>query len=151
MSIKSPIVYKVLDFFLKKIELFLRKKHNAGGELSVYSELYILTKRADLLLKALEITGTPDLRIEIAKLQEKCKNQAKELTHLNNTLRCKNIALDAYHHVWCNGGCYSGVHRYDKLGPDTVTQEIVDTAIRNTDRLKTWFANWQYKTKDKKV
>ena len=67
MSIKSPIVYKVLDFFLKKIQLFLRKKHNAGGELSVYSELYILTKRADLLLKALEITGTPDLRIEIAK------------------------------------------------------------------------------------
>lgn len=67
----------------------------------------------------------------------------EEITDLKETLHRKNLALEAYDHVWCDGGCAGGVHRYDDLGPDTITEEIVQSAIRNTERLKRWWANRQ--------
>lgn len=51
----------------------------------------------------------------------------------------RNRDLDALHLVWCDGGCETGVHRYDGLGPEAVTQEVVDAAVRNTERLQQWW------------
>lgn len=61
----------------------------------------------------------------------------RELAHLYEVVARKNRELDALHFVWCDGGCASGVHRFDH---DELTQEIVDEAVRNTERLKRW---WQ--------
>lgn len=44
--------------------------------------------------------------------------------------------MDALHYVWCNGGCPGGVHRWQE---DSVTEEIVNLAVRNTDRLVQWW------------
>lgn len=68
--------------------------------------------------------------------------QAAEVQHLNEVLRRKNIALDALHYVWCDGGCETGTHRYV---PGEITEEIVLAAERNTARLRRWFDNKQSK------
>lgn len=65
-----------------------------------------------------------------------------ELTYLQKCLREKNLALDAMHFVWCNGGCTSGVHRWI---PADLTEEIVLKAERNTRRLRTWFTNKEHR------
>ncbi len=58
----------------------------------------------------------------------------------------RNRDLDALHLVWCDGGCPSGVHRYD---PDAiVTEEMVAAAERNTARLRRWYeaVKFRYET-----
>lgn len=57
----------------------------------------------------------------------------------------RNQELDAMHWVWCDGGCYTGIHRYDGKGPEAITEEVVATAVRNTERLKRWWATWRYR------
>lgn len=69
-----------------------------------------------------------DLRVTIAVLQEK--------------LRAKNVALDALHWVWCDGGCAGGTHRHT---PVELTEEMVLVAERNTRRLRSWYQNHQFK------
>lgn len=73
---------------------------------------------------------------DLAELRETCERQRREIAHLNDVLHRKNIELDALHMVWCDGGCYSGVHRYEDR---PVTEEIVVAAERNTARLRRWF------------
>jgi hypothetical protein len=38
--------------------------------------------------------------------------------------------------VWCDGGCPGGVHRWSDA---LVTRELVETAERNTKRLRRWY------------
>lgn len=82
--------------------------------------------------------------IENERQANKIKSLKKQITYLNDCLNKKNIALDAMHWVWCNGGCHSGVHRYV---PDEVTEEIVVLAENNAKRLRTWFSNAEFKKK----
>jgi hypothetical protein len=56
----------------------------------------------------------------------------------------KNKQLAALHNVFCDGGCASGVHYYDGEGPETITQDIVDLAVRNTVRLLRWWRTRNY-------
>lgn len=83
------------------------------------------------------------------------ENEIEALRKANATLRAelndqrlnnqrRNTELDALHYVWCDGGCASGVHRYEHRGP--LTQEMVDAAVRNTKRLVTWWNNAEFKT-----
>jgi hypothetical protein len=65
----------------------------------------------------------------------------REVQKMQRALEQKNRALDAMHWVWCDGGCEGGVHRFDGQGADGLTQEIVDAAVRNTERLQRWWRN----------
>jgi len=77
------------------------------------------------------------------ELEAKIANQAWELKHLNTVLREKNLALDAMHWVWCDGGCRGGVHRFN--GYEKLTDEIVETAERNTKRMRAWLENYKFR------
>lgn len=60
-----------------------------------------------------------------------------EITHLNQCLRHKNLALDALGYVWCSGGCASGVFRFsDDID---LTELQVNIVEQNTIRLRQWF------------
>lgn len=78
----------------------------------------------------------------IENLKSDILHRKQIITNLQETLRLKNIKLDALHHVWCDGGCESGLHRYND---EELTQEIVDAAVKNTKRLEIWFKNKQFK------
>ena len=67
-----------------------------------------------------------------------------EVAHLNDVLHRKNLELDALHFVWCDGGCPSGVHRFDH---GELTEEIVVEAERNTKRLRAWWLNAEFKAR----
>ena len=82
---------------------------------------------------------------EIERLREQVAKLKRELTYARDNNHRRNIELDALHYVWCNGGCWGGVHRFDGKGPEGVTEEIVQAAERNTQRLRSWFNNYQGK------
>lgn len=78
-------------------------------------------------------------------LWEKVKRLRREVRTFNEISGLRNVELDALHYVWCNGGCEGGVHRYDREGTAAITEEIVQTAERNTSRLRAWFNNHEAK------
>lgn len=65
-----------------------------------------------------------------------------EVTYLNQCLRNKNLALDALHYIWCDGGCKSGLHRWED---GEITEELVESAEANTKRLRTWLENNKFR------
>ena len=75
----------------------------------------------------------------ILMLEAKLQRQAHTITVQQNSLEQKNKELDALHKVWCNGGCKSGTHRYTN---EPMTQEIIDLAVANTNRLVEWWENY---------
>lgn len=81
----------------------------------------------------------------IQRLEQKLSRQKHQIKWMQDALRRKNLELDALHKVWCNGGCKTGVHRYNMDKP--VTQELVDAAVKNTERLVTWWKNKQFRAK----
>jgi len=74
----------------------------------------------------------------IKTLREKIKQQAFQLTAQDAALREKNLALDAMHWVWCDGGCYGGTHRWSEK---TLTAEIIAKAEQSIARMRRWFIN----------
>lgn len=78
----------------------------------------------------------------------------RQVSHLQECLRKKNLALDAMHWVWCDGGCESGTHRW---AVEELTEEIVIAAERNTARLRRWFESakfrveWRRMTSDERA
>lgn len=68
----------------------------------------------------------------------------RALTNARQSNEQRNRELDALHYVWCDGGCEGGVHRYDEQGPGAVTLDVVTAAIRNTERLVSWFVNHEH-------
>jgi hypothetical protein len=89
-------------------------------------------------------TNVSDTKI-IQQLEKKLAMQKHEIAIMQKALHRKNIELDALHKVWCSGGCKTGTHRYSDV---PITQEIVDAAVINTERLVLW---WKHKqTRDGK-
>lgn len=86
-----------------------------------------------------------ELEKQLAAVQERAKNQAWEITKLKETVQARNKSLDAMHWVWCDGGCASGVHRFDEATSAVVTDEVVQIAVRNTERLARWKQNRAWK------
>lgn len=72
----------------------------------------------------------------LEKLVAENDQLSQRVRHLNEVLRRKNIALDALHYVWCDGGCETGIHRF--VPQVEITEEIVVAAERNTKRLRQW-------------
>lgn len=124
-----------LKFTLDHLEEYLRKKD------SEIMELRGLLDRAESCVNS---SPSPDT----TKLLSDTKNLRATITHLQECLRKKNLELDALHHVWCSGGCQSGVHRYEPNNPDTITEELVTRAEANTLRLRQWFENRKSRLKD---
>lgn len=75
----------------------------------------------------------------LAPPRERVANQQHELANLQEAQRAKNLALDALHWVWCDGGCGGGVHRWDHSAE--VTEEVVSMAERYAGRLRRWLGN----------
>jgi hypothetical protein len=59
-----------------------------------------------------------------------------EVRRMQIVLERKNQMLDALHYVWCDGGCPSGVHRWDDA---LITEDLVRSAERNARRLRRWY------------
>lgn len=88
-----------------------------------------------------------DVTKQLIQERDRAKNERDaaraEVAKLNDKLHRKNVKLDALHFVWCDGGCASGVHRFDH---GELTEEIVAEAERNALRLRRWLANKDFKT-----
>ena len=74
----------------------------------------------------------------------KIKRLQREIAIKDRALHQKNVALDAMGWVWCDGGCEGGTARYT---PTEITEEMVLQAERNTQRLRRWFNNAEFKKK----
>ncbi len=72
-----------------------------------------------------------ELKAEVVKLK-------RELTAAYQNNHQRNLELDALHYVWCDGGCPGGTHRWAK---NDLTAETVRFAVRNTQRLVSWWNN----------
>lgn len=96
-------------------------------------------------LKEMELRGlrtqVKNLTHELEQAKAKISKQRHALRWANDANRQRNIELDALRYVWCSGGCPTGVARWST----PVTQEHVDAAVRNTERLVAWWKNYQYR------
>ena len=79
----------------------------------------------------MEQDSTPDEIIQ--ELQKQVVELRRQITHKDDVLMQKNIALDALHYVWCSGGCETGMHRNTDA---VITEELVVEAERNTARMR---------------
>jgi hypothetical protein len=104
----------------------------------------ILKRERDKARAELAQSLTDEERLQIARLRT-------EIQRMQIAAERRNRDLDAMHLVWCDGGCESGVHRFDGKGPEAITQEVVDAAVRNTERLKRWWANRQGRMRDREA
>lgn len=63
----------------------------------------------------------------------------RELTKAQRALHEKNLALDAAYYVWCDGGCHTGILRWqEEHDAPPLTEEIVQEAERQVKRLRQW-------------
>lgn len=76
------------------------------------------------------------LRQQVLELEDKLSELKRQIRIKDEALHEKNLALDAYHHVWCSGSCLSGIHRYHDA---PLTEEIVKEAELNTKQLRVKF------------
>lgn len=72
----------------------------------------------------------------------------RQLTFQSEYNHERNLALDALHHVWCDGGCRSGVHRWGALKHTPLTPEIVEAVERGVKRMRTWLVNAEHKRRN---
>ena len=82
--------------------------------------------------------GSVSTEEEVVRLRAENAELRRQLTIARDNNHRRNVELDALHYVWCDGGCSTGVHRYDGKGPEAITPEIVAAAVRNTERLVKW-------------
>lgn len=85
------------------------------------------------------------LRDALDKKDLEIKNLKREISHATSNNLLKNKELDALHYVWCDGGCKLGAHRYHD---EKVTEDLVLIAERNTQRLRRWFENSEFKKRN---
>lgn len=83
-----------------------------------------------------------ELQEENLRLTHRIAEQRKQLAEKEEALRQRNLALDALHHIWCDGGCLSGVHRWTE---GTITEDLVRQAEREVKRLRVWWDNRCFK------
>jgi len=70
--------------------------------------------------------------------------KGERISSLQRSLHEKNLALDALYYVWCDGGCQTGILRWqEEHDAPPVTEEIVQEAERQVARLRKWFNSGQ--------
>ena len=75
---------------------------------------------------------------EVQTLRAQLDDLRRQIGWKDEALARKNRELDALHYVWCSGGCTGGVHRW---GGSELTEDIVQEAERNTQRLRMWWSH----------
>lgn len=90
------------------------------------------------------VGSSPAVPSTIKELEAKIREQRRTVARLEACLHERNLQLDALHHIWCDGGCSTGAHRWTG---QTITEEVVQQAERNTKRLRSWWNNYQYRNK----
>jgi hypothetical protein len=80
---------------------------------------------------------------DVESLKATIKRLRRQIRIANEGAHRRNLDLDALHYVWCNGGCEGGVHRWTDRAP--LTEELVSAAENNTERMRTWLRNYQYR------
>ena len=81
------------------------------------------------------------LESNVAQLRENVAELRQQLTDQRENNHRRNLELDALHYVWCDGGCEDGTHRWQPARAEGATKEIVEAAVRNTQRLVNWWNN----------
>jgi hypothetical protein len=83
------------------------------------------------------------------RLERKVLMQRYALQAAQEALQHRNRQLDAWHWVWCSGGCKGGVHRWpDEDGifrQVALTEEVVQEAERGAQRLRAWWNTYRYR------
>lgn len=79
---------------------------------------------------------------EVDKLNYKIEELKRQLTMQSDRNHQRNVELDALRYVWCDGGCPGGVHRWT---PGEFTDEIIEAAIRNTNRMIRYHGNKKFR------
>lgn len=128
-------------------------KWSVGGTLDWYTERRARErseKRAKHLEAALAVQNPQDVnwREECEKLRAQVRTLRADINTKREALERKNLELDSLHYVWCSGGCEGGVHRYDKKGPEAVSDETVRAAVRNVNRLVEWYNSHEFRHLD---
>jgi len=82
---------------------------------------------------------------ELDVKNEKIRELGRTIKYLEDKACQTNIELDAMLYVWCSGGCTYGVSRFSDVTGADLTEEIVQTAERNTKRLRQWIDNREYR------
>ena len=80
-----------------------------------------------------------DLEEEKNKYINLYKSRGTNIEYMQNDLHKKNLKLNSLYYVWCSGGCDGGA------GKKVPSREIVEEAIRNTDRLIQWHNNFEFR------
>ena len=52
-----------------------------------------------------------NLGTQLKQVSDKKRSLAWQMTYIQESLRDRNMKLDALHHIWCNPGCKRGIHR----------------------------------------
>ena len=107
-------------------------------------DMEALWRGARASLRAIE-AHRDELDREVVAARAKVVELRRQFTFAQANNHARNVALDALHFVWCDGGCNGGVHRYDGAGPTAITLELVESAVRNTQRLVTWYRNHRHR------
>ena len=79
-----------------------------------------------------------ETRDEVESLRAQIAELRRQLRWANERNHARNVELDALHFVWCDGGCYRGVHRFGDCDRP-LTEETVLAAELNTARLRKWW------------
>lgn len=88
------------------------------------------------------------LTAEVERLRAEVTGLRRQVTLATKNSHKRNLELDALHYVWCDGGCEDGAHRWQENPP---THEIVEAAIRNTERLVRWWNNHEGRAEGERV
>ena len=136
----------------KRLWTLYRSKVTVRTRLDWYAE-YRARQAAETRIKrleeALKLQGTDaNWKEECVRLQAQVKKLKQDVTQKREALERKNRELDALHYVWCDGGCEGGAHRYTTTEGE-VTETVVREAVRNTNRLVSWFNNHEFKALDR--
>ena len=108
-----------------------------------YLDTGVATKQT--ILDRRRLLATLDsARAALARAEGERDTQRATVTYMQTQLERRNRELDALHYVWCDGGCRGGVHRFGEHPP--LTKELVEEAVRNTQRLCSWYGNAEFST-----
>ena len=125
---------------LKRIAEQAQKHHPDWYRLDGHD--WYLNQASMEMLCAASPAAILELVAEVERLRSALAARNSELSDLQGVLRHKNLALDALHHVWCDGGCRTGIHRWTE---EELTDELVRQAEYQVKRMRTWLNNKQFR------
>lgn len=88
--------------------------------------------------------GVEEIISDMSRLEAENRELRRQLRFANERNHERNVQLDALHFVWCDGGCYFGVHRFGDCDRP-LTEETVLAAERNTARLRKWWNSARFR------